>query len=222
MDEKDYRWIFHLDDNSGSSIEVTCPKERSPLPVPTSGAPSAPSMNEEIQRNRFMGRTLSGNAIDLKDIDLGCVLKVKGGISEFRGEKQVTLERFGRFPSRSTWLHKNYHASLLLTSPSELIRSTTSEAAAWREMHGFRTSILCKPWHILPDEETRLKAEADGTKAQAKEKARRKAERKAKELKREAQKEEKERRRKKHAEREALRPGGASKRRTSDKENLAR
>lgn len=42
-----------------------------------------------------MGRTLSGNAIDMRDIDLGTVVKVKGGISEFWDVKQITLERFG-------------------------------------------------------------------------------------------------------------------------------
>ena len=40
-----------------------------------------------------MGRTVSGNAIDMKGLDLGCVVKVKGGISEFRDERQITLER---------------------------------------------------------------------------------------------------------------------------------
>ncbi|MCJ1244017.1 hypothetical protein MMC30_001214 [Trapelia coarctata] len=196
VEEKDYRWIFHLDDSSGSNIEVTCPKERPPLQATISAAPTAPTNNEAL-RNNSMARTLCGNAIDMSDIDLGSVVKVKGGISEFRGEKQITLERF------------------------ELIRSTTDEAAAWREMHEFRANILSKPWYIPSDGEQRLKEEADGTKAQAEEKVRRKAEKEAKEEKRKAQREEKERRKKKRAEREALRPEGISKRRTNDKENVA-
>jgi hypothetical protein len=95
VEEKDYRWIFHLDDSSGANIEVTCPKERSPLPAPTSGAPTLSTNNEGPRRNNCMGRTLSGNAIDMRDIDLGTVVKVKGGISEFWDVKQITLERFG-------------------------------------------------------------------------------------------------------------------------------
>lgn len=96
VEEKDYRWIFHLDDSSGANIEVTCPKERSPLPAPTSGALTLSTNNEGPRRNNCMGRTLSGNAIDMRDIDLGTVVKVKGGISEFWDVKQITLERFGK------------------------------------------------------------------------------------------------------------------------------
>jgi len=96
VDDKEYRWILHLDDNSGCSIEVTCPKERLLVVAPTTGALTATTHNE-AQRNNSMGRTLSGNAIDMGGIGLGSVLKVKGGISEFRGEKQITLERFGMF-----------------------------------------------------------------------------------------------------------------------------
>lgn len=109
----------------------------------------------------------------------------------------------------------------LLTSPLELIRSTTDEAAAWRDLQEFRASILSKPWYVPPNEEKRLKEEADGTKARAEEKARRKAQREAKELKRRAQREERERRKTKRAEQNALRHPERSKRRTSDKENVA-
>jgi len=58
-----------------------------------------PTNNEGARRNNCMGRTLTGNAIDMRGIDLGTVVKVKGGISEFWDVKQITLERFGMLSS---------------------------------------------------------------------------------------------------------------------------
>ena len=49
---------------------------------------------------------MTGIAIDMGGIDLGCVVKVKGGINEFRGEKQVTLERISMTSAPSLLSYK--------------------------------------------------------------------------------------------------------------------
>ena len=55
--------------------------------------PTDASTKEQTGLNDCMGRTVSGNPINMKGLDLGCVVKVKGGIGEFRDMRQITLER---------------------------------------------------------------------------------------------------------------------------------
>lgn len=40
-----------------------------------------------------VGLTETGRTVDLSGVDVGVVVKVKGGMGVFRGEKQVMLER---------------------------------------------------------------------------------------------------------------------------------
>ena len=87
FDEYPNRWIFQLDDSSGSTIEVTCPRTVLPNAVTTVAE------REETRAQARRSKTVLGNDIDMTGIDLGIVVKVKGGLNEFRGEKQITLER---------------------------------------------------------------------------------------------------------------------------------
>ena len=87
FDEYPNRWIFQLDDSSGATVEVTCPR----TVTPTTG--TTPAEREESRLRSLRSKTISGNDIDMTGIDLGRVVKVKGGIGEFRGERQITLER---------------------------------------------------------------------------------------------------------------------------------
>ena len=87
FDEYPNRWIFQLDDSSGSTIEVTCPRTVLPnLGITVVG-------REETRLQSLRSKTILGNDIDMAGIDLGIVVKVKGGLNEFRGEKQITVER---------------------------------------------------------------------------------------------------------------------------------
>ena len=92
---------------------------------------------------------------------------------------------------------------------TDIIASTTEEAAAWSELQQFRTSVLSKPWLILPDEEKKLREEADGTARRTADKVRQQKEREAKD----------ERRRKRAEKIPQARKKGKSKRRISEKEN---
>lgn len=40
-----------------------------------------------------LGLTATGRTVDLTGVDVGAVIKVKGGVGVYRGEKQVVLER---------------------------------------------------------------------------------------------------------------------------------
>jgi septal ring factor EnvC (AmiA/AmiB activator) len=68
-------------------------------------------------------------------LDIGRVVKVKGTISEFRGQKQVELKRI--------WV----------------IKTTNEEARSWEEAARFKMEVLDKPWHITKEEHSKIKAE---------------------------------------------------------------
>ena len=83
-----------LDDSSGAVIELTCG-----LPMPTIKATDTTEHLNLLSNNLagpnlcLEGVTATGRTIDLKGIDVGTVVKAKGGIRLFRGEKQMHVER---------------------------------------------------------------------------------------------------------------------------------
>ncbi|KAI9678859.1 MAG: hypothetical protein M1817_005919 [Caeruleum heppii] len=74
------RWQMILDDSSGSTIEVVCPKPPPPPPP-------------AVASHRRTRQPPSPTPPDLSDIDLGSVVKVKGEIGQFRGVRQILLKR---------------------------------------------------------------------------------------------------------------------------------
>ena len=83
-----------LDDFSGATIEITCQRDTAPLSDKTTLSGQKLVEGEDL----LVGKSVTGNAVDLKGIDIGTIVKVKGGIREFREEKQITLERISRDP----------------------------------------------------------------------------------------------------------------------------
>lgn len=128
------RCIMLLDDSSGATIEVTCGRQK-----PVQSAP--PTENVVITGLLDVlteGHTATGRSIDLRGVDIGSVVKLKGGIGQFRGEKQVLLERIS------------------------IIYTTSEETAAWVENTEFRSSILNVPWVVSAKDEQRAKRKAEG------------------------------------------------------------
>lgn len=90
-----------LDDSCGATIELSC--KRPMLPKPTKNAtlvrpesPSVENCQDELvvsQDPAYAGLTDTGRTINLKGYDVGAVVKVKGSLRLFSGEKQVRLER---------------------------------------------------------------------------------------------------------------------------------
>lgn len=92
------RWIALLDDSSGATIEITCGR-----PAPTPTAPNANSTSL-AEGSAGLGRldafdkgvTATGRDVDLSGVDIGTVVKVKGGMGSFREVRQMLLERICR------------------------------------------------------------------------------------------------------------------------------
>lgn len=126
----DKRIVLVLDDSSGANIEITCAR----LPPDSRDKPGKNEANpvkaekDTPKDNRMIGQTKRGYTVDLTGVDVGSVVKVKGGIGSFRGEKQMTLERL------------------------TLVRTTNEEAEAWAQNAAYRRDILSKPWVMSDDD----------------------------------------------------------------------
>ena len=91
-----------LDDSSGATIEVTCGRQ---APAPRIGDTESelllPAEIRAAANNPVslpIGLTATGRTVDLSGIDIGAVVKVKGGVGVFRRERQVLLERICMIP----------------------------------------------------------------------------------------------------------------------------
>ncbi|KAL8781271.1 MAG: hypothetical protein Q9203_000940 [Teloschistes exilis] len=135
------RVIMTLDDSSGSTIEIFCRKDPIKKPI----VDTAVDPNGILQLNGQVNLpvdhehtciTNEGYTVNLKGIDVGSIVKVKGGISEFRGEKQITLE--------------------------PVIGTTNEEAFAWTENAAFYNNTLSEPWVVSESLRREAKAEALG------------------------------------------------------------
>jgi hypothetical protein len=90
--------------------------------------------------------------VDDQPLDIGSVVKAKCTISEFRGNKQLELQRIS------------------------VITTTDEEARAWAETAAFRQTILSRPWHISSAEHKQIKHKIKSDEKKEREYERRKAE----------------------------------------------
>ena len=146
-EENSGRMIYTLDDSSGINIEATCaapPRpsldERGITAVPNVAAPttkpvSGPALVEPGAAKRQ--KYISPDGPNLTDIDVGSVVKVKGGIGIFRGQKQIRLK--------------------VIT----IIGDTNAEIKCWNDMMEFRRDVLSKPWVVTAEEEEKCRLEVD-------------------------------------------------------------
>ncbi|KAL8738637.1 MAG: hypothetical protein Q9181_000583 [Wetmoreana brouardii] len=159
------RVVMTLDDSSGSTIEIFCRKETKDASAidTTVDAYGAIKLNGDFKQpdDDLTCTTNEGYKVHLNGIDIGSVVKIKGGISEFRGEKQITLERIF------------------------LVRTTNEEGSAWTENAIFYRDILGKPWVVSEREQQQAKREAEGVKREREARKERKRRRKEREEQRE-------------------------------------
>ncbi len=79
-----------LDDSSGATLELACAKRAKPKVDDKNTEKEIGNGNVIGEgKGKSHGVTASGNTIDLGSVDVGSVIKVKGGIGEFRGVKQM-------------------------------------------------------------------------------------------------------------------------------------
>ena len=70
------------------------PTNTAPAAVDENNGAKVPSDNLRIDdENHTVGTTSTGLTINLAGVDIGSIVKAKGGITEFRGVKQMTLEK---------------------------------------------------------------------------------------------------------------------------------
>lgn len=126
------------------------------------------------------GITATGRDVNLSGVDVGSVVKVRGGLGLFRAERQMQLERMS------------------------IIRTTNEEAAAWAETTAFRKDVLDTPWVVSEEEEKRARRKAEGLdrEERAREERKRRKRREREEGKRAAAEKEKRRGERKRRERE--------------------
>lgn len=112
--------------------------QRTSLNIPQQIENQKDEAHEEEEEEEEVGMTATGRPLILTGFDVGSIVKAKGGISTFRGVKQITLERL---------------------TP---IRSTTEEVRTWMENSAFRRDVLDRPWVVSAEDQRRLKKEAEG------------------------------------------------------------
>lgn len=207
LDVSPTRWFILLDDSSGATIEVTCGRQ---VPAPPIGG-TEPNLLPPAQISAVVshpaplpiGLTATGRTVDLSGVDVGAVVKVKGGVGVFRGEKQVSLERICtifylpqnilRSPSVSlshvplhtlrSKINKLYLSNEPYLKIAALISSTNDELSAWAEISSFRESILMIPWVISLQDERRARRKAEGVEYEQKRKSERQERKERKEKK---------------------------------------
>ncbi|KAF8467622.1 hypothetical protein BDZ91DRAFT_656858, partial [Kalaharituber pfeilii] len=100
-----------VDDGSGQTISVIYFEPKPDAPGTQNGTSSAHSA-----------------PVDFRNIDLHSVVKVKGEIEEYRGERQIKLRKI------------------------ELLKDTNAEVDAWASGTKFKRDVLLKPW-VIPEKE---------------------------------------------------------------------
>ena len=80
---------------------------------------------------------ISPDGPNLTNIDVGSVVKVKGGIRIFREQKQIRLK--------------------VIT----ILGDTNAEIKCWNDMMKFRRDVLSKPWVVTAEEEEKCRLEVD-------------------------------------------------------------
>ena len=132
------RFIIVLDDSSGATIDVTCERPKSTLPISNKASDRSTCVSEDPKAASTNATTQTGRQIDLAGFDVGSIAKVKGAIGAFRGERQILLERI-------------VHVS-----------TTNEEAAAWEEVFTFHESVLDRPWVVSEQNLRRARRKAEG------------------------------------------------------------
>ncbi|TVY85506.1 CST complex subunit STN1, partial [Lachnellula suecica] len=119
VDEFYGRRVYTLDDSSGMCIECTCP-----VPVPAKATVTKPSAAKGLPPTvtKAEGPTVTNPNIPWDNVDVGTVVKIKGGIKEFREQRQVEIIKV------------------------EVLGGTALEVKCWDEALVFRREVLGVPW----------------------------------------------------------------------------
>jgi hypothetical protein len=139
--------VYTLDDSSGINIQVTCLAPPKPPEIEKENAGTADTATSNTKQASDPApdqiviaepqKLISPDGPNLTNIDVGSVVKVKGGIRIFREQKQIRLK--------------------VIT----ILGDTSTEVKCWHDMIKFRTDVLSKPWVVTPEEEEKCRLEVD-------------------------------------------------------------
>jgi len=119
--------LLTIDDGSGSTIVVKIKR----LATNISAAIDCPSNTSVSNVNVRAGLGFFNVQIDDTTLDIGTVVKVKCTIEEFRGVKQLDLQR------------------------TSVVKTTAEEIKAWSGLSHFNKTVLSSPW-VLTNEELEI------------------------------------------------------------------
>lgn len=127
------RWLLIIDDSSGATVEVTCPKPEKKADEQVEEASNEKSGLDGI---KFAEEQARANTI--ASVDLGSVIKVKGKVGTFRDTRQIQLERIAIVPHTNAEMHFCEQRTKL------------------------KADVLSKPWRLSSKEQGRLLGAAQG------------------------------------------------------------
>ncbi|RGP70675.1 ob-fold nucleic acid [Fusarium longipes] len=142
IDEFTGRRVYTIDDSSGVCIECTVA-----IPIFSGGDGDTAATGGAAPKRAEANLPLSTDPFPT--IDVGCVVDVKGGLSTFRDERQLTIEKM------------------------VAVRSTQQEVALWEKRVRFQSEVLDKPWVLRKSEIRRCRHEAERSEEAAERKQRR-------------------------------------------------
>ncbi|KAL2881870.1 endo-1,3-beta glucanase [Colletotrichum sp. CLE4] len=150
VDDFPSRRIYTVDDSSGACIECT---------VMTKTPPSDKSATNPEANGWFTKRPQPQPPADCVDVDIGTVIDIKGGLTRFREEIQIKIEKV------------------------KILRCTEDEVALWEKRTRFRNEVLLPPW-VLSERQIR-KCRKEGMRDAESEERKRKKEKRREERKKE-------------------------------------
>ncbi|KAJ4194057.1 Hypothetical protein NCS54_00393100 [Fusarium falciforme] len=141
IDDYAGRRVYTVDDSSGACIECTILMSASQEGVDS--AATATDAASKVDANPLAAAAILAN------INVGTVVDVKGGISTFREERQLNIEKM--VP----------------------LRGTAQEVALWEKRIKFQSEVLAKPWVLRNRDIRRCRKEAERSEEEAERKRKR-------------------------------------------------
>lgn len=147
VDEYPGRRIYTLDDSSGACIECTVDIPRTDtllaaavVITASKVGPAGPAKAEPknvVSISAAAAPPPPPKATVPAEVDVGTVIDVKGGLTLFRGHKQIKILK------------------------AIILRSTEQEVAFWEKVEQFRRDVLEKPWRLTDREVKRCRKDEE-------------------------------------------------------------
>lgn len=134
-EEYERRTLLVLDDSSGATIEIVILKAAAPVADRRSNQDGRTGASDLVHVTSTARTPLEN--VDVKQLTLGAVIKVKGTLSSFRHNMQVILERV------------------------VFLRETNAEVRFWDERARFRVDVLSVPWALTAEQVAELRRQGE-------------------------------------------------------------